>query len=593
MKPSAYCAARRAALPLTALLSLAGCNFAPHYEPPKQAETYNYKEAVPGGDEAAQGWKVAEPNDAAIRNNWWEVYQDPKLNELEERVAISNQTIATAEANYRAAHALVLEAQSALFPTLSLVPSATREKSSGALSGLGSVGTGTTGGGTGSGGTGSGSTGTGGTGTGGTGTGGTGSGSSGTTGTSLPQGSSTSPHNIFSFPLEASYQVDLWGNIRNTLAANRYSAQASAAQLANALLSTQSTLAQDYFQLRIADEQRRILETTVADYQASLHLVQTLFNNGLDSEEDVASAETQLDSAIAQETDVGVARAQYEHAIAVLIGVPPAKFSIAYQHFNQPLPVIPVGVPSDLLERRPDIAAAERQVAQSNAQIGVARAAFFPQLTLTGTFGYESTQLSQLFSAPNRFWSVGPSLAQILFDGGERRAAVLQAHAQNDAQAATYRQTVLTAFQSVEDNLASLRILSQELTQQRKAAMAAKRTVELSVVRFRQGVDSYVNVITAENAFLSAREAEIQVELRQLVASVTLINDLGGGWSMAQLGATEHMAEHPAGQEPKVPSGEVGQVPNPPPMPAGEIQPDEFIKLNDEAMAPPHGATDR
>ena len=390
----------------------------------------------------------------------------------------------------------------------------------------------------------------------------------------VPQAVVTTTRNLFDLPLEASYQIDLWGSIRNTVAANRYSAQASAAQLANALLSTQSTLAQDYFQLRVADELRRVLETTVADYQANLHLVQTLFNNGLDSDEDVASAETQLDSAIAQATDVGVARAQYEHAIAVLIGVPPSKFSIPYEHFNQPLPVIPVGVPSDLLERRPDIASAERQVAQSNAQIGVGRAAFFPTLSLTGSYGYESTQLSQLLNAPNRFWSVGPSLAQILFDGGERRAAVLQARALNDAQAATYRQTVLTAFQSVEDQLAALRILSQELTQQHSATMAAKRTVALSVVRFRNGVDSYVNVITAENAFLTAREAELQVRLRQLIASVSLINDLGGGWATPQLSQTERMAEHPpqAGGKPLIPAENAGPpVANPPPMPAGKL----------------------
>jgi NodT family efflux transporter outer membrane factor (OMF) lipoprotein len=562
LRISALSVHRARLLSAAVLLAAGGCNLAPHYEPPKPQKSEGYKEAVAGGDSAGQGWKIAEPQDAAIRNNWWEVYQDPKLNELEERVAISNQTIVAAEANYRAAHALVLEAQAALFPTFSLVPSATREKSSAALSGIGGVTT--------------------------TGT--------GTTGASVPTGSITAPRNIFTLPLEASYQVDLWGSIRNTVAANRFSAQASAATLANVLLSTQSTLAQDYFQLRVADEQRRILEITVADYGASLHLVQTLFNNGLDSDEDVASAETQLESAIAQATDVGVARAQFEHAIAVLIGVPPAKFSIAYEHFDQPLPVVPVGVPSDLLERRPDIAAAERQVAQSNAEIGVARAAFFPQLTLTGSIGYESTQLSRLIEAPNRFWSVGPSLAQILFDGGERRAAVLQARAQNDAQAATYRQTVLAAFQSVEDNLAALRILSEELAQQHQAVMAAKRFVQLSVVRFRNGVDSYVNVITAENTFLTAREAELQVKLRQLTASVGLINDLGGGWSVSQLGATERMAAHPpdAGQEPKIPAGEAGSLANPPPMPASEIQPDDFIKLNDEAMTPPpRGATDK
>ena len=355
--------------------------------------------------------------------------------------------------------------------------------------------------------------------------------------------SSTRPRNCLrSLPLEASYQIDLWGSIRNTVAENRFSAQASAAQLANALLSTQSTLAQDYFQLRVADEQRRILESTVADYQASLQLVRTLFDNGLDSDEDVASAETQLDSAIAQATDVGVARAQYEHAIAVLIGVPPAKFSIPYEHFNQPLPAIPVGVPSDLLERRPDIAAAERQVAETNAQIGVARAAFFPSLTLTGSIGYESTLLSQLFNAPNRFWSVGPSLAQILFDGGQRRAAVAQARALNESQVATYRQTVLNAFQSVEDNLASLRILSQELgaaAQGHHGGEAHGGTLGGAVSQWRRQLRERhhrakcLSERTRDGAPGSTPSTDGQ---RQL------INDLGGGWATTQMGQTERMA---------------------------------------------------
>jgi NodT family efflux transporter outer membrane factor (OMF) lipoprotein len=567
------------------VLMSAGCNFAPHYDPPKTEPSAVFKEAVPGGDAAVQGFRIAEPRDDALRGNWWEVYQDPDLNELEARVAISNQTILAAEANYRAAHALVLEAQSQLFPTLSLSPTATREKSSAALGGLGGVSVGSTVGNTPT---------TGSTPTGSTPTGSTGTGSTTTTG--VPESAVTSTHNVFTLPLEATYQIDLWGSIRNTVAQNRYSAQASAAQLANALLSTQSTLAQDYFQLRLADEQRRLLETTVADYQASLRLVRTLFDNGLDSDEDVASAETQLDSAIAQATDVGVARAEYEHAIAVLIGVSPAEFSIPYKHFNQTLPTIPVGVPSDLLERRPDIAAAERQVAASNAEIGVARAAYFPSLTLTGSVGYESTKVSQLFNVPNRFWSIGASAAQILFDGGERRAAVAQARALNDAQAATYRQTVLSAFQSVEDNLSSLRILSQELAQQHRAALAAKRTVELSVVRFRNGVDSYVNVITAQNAFLTARESELQVQLRELTASVSLIDDLGGGWATSEFGQTERMAQHPkgAGKEPQIPANDAREaVPNPPPIPAGEIKPDDFIRQDEDAMAPPAGGPEK
>ena len=553
-----------------ALLLAAGCNLAPRYDPPKAETTPAFKEAATG-DAAGQGWKVAAPQDAALRGQWWEAYQDPQLNELESRVAISNQTIVAAEASYRAAHALVLEAQAQLYPTLSLDPAVTRSRSSAAVSGI-STGAATN----------SGSAGTTATSTMGTST-------AGTTTSTAAQGGSTQTHNIFTLPLEASYQIDLWGSIRNTVAVNRFAAQASAAQLANALLSTHSLLAQDYFQLRVADEQRRILETTVADYRVSLHLVRTLVASGVDSEADVASAQTQLESAAAQATDVGVARAQYEHAIAVLIGVAPAKFSIPYKHFNQQLPTIPVGVPSDLLERRPDIAAAERQVAQSNAQIGVARAAYFPSLTLTGSAGYESTSLSSLFDFPNRFWSVGPSLAQILFDGGARRAATAQARALNDSQVATYRQTVLSAFQSVEDNLAALRILSQELQQAHRATVAAKRAVELTIVLYRNGVDSYANVIVAQNSFLSARETELQIQLRELTASVNLINDLGGEWSTSEWDQTERTAEHPpgAGQEPRIPAQDSGTaVPNPPAMPEGEIRPDDLIRQDDDAMAP-------
>ncbi len=539
-----------------AALLLCGCNLAPHYDAPRVQPSAQFKEAGSGGDSASQGWKPAEPRDAAIRSKWWEAYDDPQLNDLEERVAISNQNIIAAEASYRAAHALMLEAQAQLFPTLSLAPSVTRENSSVGAAGFGGSGISKAGSGTTSG---------------------------------AAQGAVTSPHTIYTLPLEASYQIDLWGGIRNTVAVNRYAAQASAAQLANALLSTQSTLAEDYFQLRVADEQRRILETTVADYQASLRLVRTLVASGVDSEADVATAEAQLESAMASATDVGVARAQYEHAIAVLIGVPPAQLSIPYEHFKQTLPAIPVGVPSDLLERRPDIAAAERVVAQSNAQIGVARAAFFPSLTLGASGGYESTALSQLFDAPNRFWSVGPSLTQILFDAGARSAAVAQARALNESQVAAYRQTVLSAFQSVEDQLAALRILSVELGQAHKATMAARRAVELTVVLFRNGVDSYVSVITAQNSFLSARETELQVELRQLIASVSLINDLGGGWSTSEMPQTERTAMHPPeprGEARIPPENSRPAVPNPPAMPPGEVQPDDFIRQIEDEMAP-------
>jgi NodT family efflux transporter outer membrane factor (OMF) lipoprotein len=544
-------------------LLLAGCNFAPHYETPKDAPATTFKEAVPS-DAPAQGWKPADPKDAQIRNTWWEVYQDPELNDLESRVAISNQTVAGAEANYRAARALVQKAEAAYFPTLTLDPSVVRSRASaaevlaGGVPGVTGVGTGTT--------------------------------TTPTVGTATAGGggTSTTPHTIYSLPLEFSYQVDLWGSVRNSVAQSRYSAQASAGQVQTALLSTQSQLAQDYFQLRVTDEQRLLLDTTLADYQASLRLVKSLFKGGLASEEDIAQANTQLESAKAQATDLGIARAQYEHAIAVLIGVPPAQFSVPYRHFNQALPSVPVGVPSDLLERRADIASAERQVAAANAAVGIARAAYFPTLTLSGSGGFESTTVGQLFDWPNRFWSVGPGLAQVLFDGGALRAATAQARALDDQAVANYRQTVLTAIQSVEDNLASLRILAQELTEEHNAAVAAQHFVALSVTRYRNGIDSYVNVITAQNAFLTAREAELQVQIRQLTASVNLINNLGGGWTTSGLSETERMAVNPPGanSQAQVPAQNAAATPNPPPLSNRELRPEELLKQDEADMAP-------
>ena len=552
-------------------LAMGGCNLAPHYDPPKLDTGDKFKEAV-HIDAPAEGWKIADPQDAVLRGKWWEIYGDQTLNELEERVANSNQSIIAAEANYRASQAMVQQAEAAFFPTLSLNPSVTRSRSSASVETLGGAGS-TSGAITGIGTTGTGTTGTGTT----TGT--------ATTGTPTATGTSVAPHTIYALPLEASYQIDLWGSVRNNVAENRANARASAAQLVNTLLSTQSTLAQDYFQLRIADEERRVLDNTLEDFRANLHLVQVLYNNGLDSEEDLAQAETQVKSAEAQATDLGVTRATFEHAIAVLIGVPPSGFSLPYVRFNQTLPPIPVdGVPADLIERRPDIAAAERQVASANAGIGVARAAFFPTLSLSGEAGSESTAISQLLKWPNRFWSVGPDLAQVLFDGGLRRAETAQARAQFDAAAANYRQTVLSALQGVEDNLASLRILTQELKQQHEAAVAAKRAVELSVVRFQQGVDSYINVITAQNSFLTARETEVQLQLRQLTASVNLINNLGGGWSTSQWSDSEKMALRGPGEPSKLPDGTNIPVANPPPHPQHDIRPEEILKRDQDTM---------
>jgi NodT family efflux transporter outer membrane factor (OMF) lipoprotein len=544
-------------------LALAACNLAPHYDAPRVDVAAGFKEAV-HGSAGGEGWKLAEPRDDAIPADWWRLFADPQLDELESRVAISNQTVVAAEANYRAAQALVREAQASLYPTLSLDPAVTRSRSSAAISSLG-------------GGTTNGTTGT-------TATAGAAAGTTSTAGTTTAAGTSPSTHNIFTLPVEASYQFDIWGSIRNTVAENRFTAQATAAQLETALLSTQTQLAQDYFQLRVADEQRRILESTVADYALSLQLVQALFDNGLDSDADLASAQSQLENARAQATDVGVSRAAYEHAIAVLIGVPPSRLSIAYKRFEQPLPTIPVGIPAALLERRADVASAERSVAETNAAIGVARAAYFPTLTLNASAGYESTAIGRLLDWPNRFWSAGPTLAQTLFDGGARRAATAQARALNEQAAANYRQTVLAAVQSVEDNLASLRILSEELVEQRRATAAARRSVQLTLVLFRNGLDSYVNVITAQNAYLSSRESELQVQLKQLAASVNLIDNLGGGWSQGEWKQTEQLALHPKNSaespEPRADAGP-GQA-NPPQLPPGEVQPDDFMRLDDQ-----------
>jgi len=466
------------------LAAATGCNMAPHYKrPATPAAPDHFKEAAPGAANTGQGWKPAEPNDTALGGKWWEAYADPDLNALEERVAISNQTIAAAEANYRNARALASEAQAALFPAVSLDPSVIRSR----------------------------------------------------TGAATASNSNPVTRTLYTLPVEASYTLDVWGRIRNTVAQSNFSAQVSAAELATALLSTHSQLAQYYFQLRAVDEQRQILEETLADYEASYRIVKTLFDNGISSDEDLAAAETQRDSARAQATDIQATRAQVEHAIAVLVGVPPSGLTIPVRAFKPTPPTVPVGLPSALLERRPDIAAAERQVASANAGIGIARSAFFPNLTLAASAGYESTATSKLFKYPNFFWSFGPSLFQPLFEGGSLRAILNQARAQYDAAVANYRETVLAAFEGVEDNLSNLNVLSTEVGEQHAARASAQHQLELTMNRYHNGLDSYVNVITAQNTLLTNREAELQAELRRVTASVNLIVNLGGGWDDSQL----------------------------------------------------------
>ena len=521
------------------LACLTACNPAPKYARPPAQTPQTFKEATPQEYKEGAGWKPAQPGDARIRGKWWEIYNDPQLSRLEEQIAISNQNIAVAEANFRAARSLVAYARSSLLPNISVAPAYTNSRFSQTSRGVNVIGGGTAAGGGAVSGTGVGGTGVG-TGT-GTGTG-TSTGTSGGTSSGVGGTSSTGILNNFSFPISVSYEVDLWHRIRNEIASDVYSAEASAADIATALLSTQAQLAQDYFEIRALDTQRGILRDTVANYRETLNLTLSRFRGGIASDEDVSQAQTQLDTAIAQETDVSVARATYEHAIATLIGKPPASFSLPTAPFVPNPPPVPVAVPSALLERRPDIASAERRVASANAQIGVARAAYYPALDLSIRGGLQSSQAAQWFTWPSRFWSLGPTLGETLFDAGARRAANEQARANYDAAVATYRQTVLGVFQSVEDNLSTLRILSQEVAEQRTAVNSANHYLDLSLVRYRGGVDSYLNVITAQNLVLTNRETEIQLQLRQMTASVGLVLALGGGWDASQLPTAQQLS---------------------------------------------------
>ncbi|HLI86557.1 MAG TPA: efflux transporter outer membrane subunit [Bryobacteraceae bacterium] len=513
-----------------AMAWLTGCNPAPKYSRPTFPAPPAYKEAPPDQYKEVSGWKIAEPSDDKIRRKWWEMYNDRELNQLEQQVQISNQTIAQAEANFRAARAVVAQARSALFPTVTAGPSFANERFGARGAVLPGTATGIA------------------------------------PGTAGATGSGT--FDVYSLPIDVSYTADLWHKARNTVAANAFTAQASAADVATAMLSTQAELANDYFQVRQLDRQRALLGETIKDYRQTLELTQTLFRVGLNSQQDVAQAQTQLNTTVAQATDLGVARAQYEHAIAALIGRPPAEFSLPVAPFQANPPPVPVAVPSKLLERRPDIASAERRVAAANAQVGVAKAAYYPDLTLSASGGFESTSIANWFTWPSRFWSLGPSFAQTLLDFGARRGATEQAEAQYDAAVANYRQTVLNDFQAVEDNLAALRILEQELGQQREAIASARTYLDLALNRFKTGIDSYLNVITAQTALLTNQVAELQIQLRQMTASVNLVMGLGGGWDVGQLPQIREVSHSPKreAQLPVPPEADRVAPPNPPPV---------------------------
>lgn len=464
----------RALLYLSVAAMLGACSVGPDYVKPDMQAPTSFKEA--------QGWKNAQPRDEVPRGKWWEIFGDQELNMLVEQVEVSNQSIRAAEAQFRQSQALAQQAKAGLYPTITGSASVTRSRSGS-----------TAGGGTGS------------------------------------------PVTMHSLGLDASWETDIWGKVRRLVESGNASLQASAADLQSAKLSAQATLAQDYFLLRTADTSKKLLDDTVAAYEKSLQLTKNQYAAGVAARGDVVVAETQLKSAQAQAVDVGVQRAQLEHAIAVLIGKAPAEFSIAPVTFNPTLPNVPVGVPSELLERRPDVASAERNVAAANAKIGVAQAAFYPDLTLTGSAGFQSSSLAKWLTLPSRFWALGPVLAQTLFDGGLRQAQTDQAIAVFDQDVANYRQTALTAFQEVEDNLAALRILEQEAQLQDEAVKAARDSVEITTNQYKSGIVSYINVVNVQTIALTNERTALAILGNRLTAAVLLVKALGGGWDAGVL----------------------------------------------------------
>jgi len=495
----------RLAIALLAVCSalLTGCTVGPKYVRPSASAPPAYKELTPENFKDTDGWKVSQPGDATLRANWWEMFNDPQLNALEEQVNISNQNIAAAAANFLAARALVRQARAQYYPTITVNPGITNQRpSSGQFGGVSTTGGGSSGG-----------------------------------------GFALSSFTDYSLPFDASWVPDLWGRVRNTVLSNVAAAQANAADLANVRLTAQTEVAVDYFEIRTQDALKQLFDQTVAAYQDSLELTQIQFNAGIAADEAVAQAETQLEATQAQDTDLGISRALFEHAMAVLLGQPASTFSLPSEPLQANPPAIPFGIPSQILERRPDVAAAERLVAQANAQIGLATAAYYPTVTLSATAGFSNTSIATWFAWPSRFWSVGPTLAETLFEGGLRRATVQQFRALYDRGVADYRQTVLTAFQQVEDNLASLRILSREIQQQDTAVTSAQRNLQAATQRYRAGIDPYLNVITAQTTLLTNQQTAVNLRRAQMTASVQLVEALGGGWDVAQLPSTRDVSQ--------------------------------------------------
>jgi NodT family efflux transporter outer membrane factor (OMF) lipoprotein len=460
-----------------AAMQLTGCVVGPKYHQPVVQAPPAYKEI---GD-----WKPAQPNDQSLGGSWWTIFQDQQLNALEEQVNVSNQNLKAAAAQYQQARAVLRYYRADYYPTVTAGPSATRSRIS-ANAPTSSILRGTT-------------------------------------------------YNDFVLPFDVSYQADVWGRVRKNVESYREQAQASAADLATVNLSMHADLAVDYFQARSLDAEEQLLNSTVTEYEQALDLNESRFQGGIASEVDVEQAKTQLQTTRAEAIDVGVLRAQYEHAVAILIGKPPAEFSLPPLPLTAPPPHIPIGLPSELLERRPDIAASERRVASANAQIGVAKSAYYPLINLGAAGGFESSAITTLINGPSGLWSIGLSAAETVFDAGRRRSLNGQAHAAYDYQVAAYRQNVLTGFQEVEDNLAAVRILENEAKVQDEAVAAAQRSLDLSTTRYKGGVTSYLEVITAQSAALSDEVTAVNILGRRMANTVLLIQALGGGWDRSSL----------------------------------------------------------
>ncbi len=460
------------------LLLLGGCTVGPRYARPAAPAPPQYKELPPA-------WKAAQPNDQVAKGKWWEVFEDEQLNKIEEQINVSSQTLKAAQAQFEQARAIVRINRSNLYPSVTAGVNVTRSHQS----------------------------------------------------TNRPNGrlSPASNYTDLQLPVDASYEADVWGRVRRAVEAARANAQASAADLESVSLSLHAELATDYFQVRALDAEEQLLNSTVSAYEKALRLTQNRYTGGIASQVDVAQAQTQLETTRAQAIDLGVQRAQFEHAIAVLIGQPASTFTLAVSPLANTPPVVPVGLPSELLERRPDVAGNERRMAAANAQIGIARAAYYPAITLSATGGFESTSIASWFNGPSGFIAGSASALVTAFDAGRRRAVTDEAQAAYDQSAANYQQTVLGAFQEVEDSLAALRLLEDEAKTQDAAVAAAEHSLALSTNRYKGGVATYLEVITAQSFALSDQRTAVEIAGRRMAASVSLIKALGGGWSSANL----------------------------------------------------------